>query len=68
MPKQITCRDCGDHCFWANSHAGKPVLMNTGPDPDGGRFVLMPTAAPLGRTITAQTLANYRTMVRLGSA
>ena len=31
----------------------------------GKGFVLMPTAAPYGRTITAATLANYETMVRL---
>ncbi len=28
-------------------------------------FVLMPTAAPLGRTITPNTLTNYKTMVRV---
>jgi uroporphyrinogen-III decarboxylase len=35
----------------------------------GGRgFVLMPSAAPYGRVITPQTLANYQTMVRLAEA
>ena len=37
----------------------------TGP---GKGFVLMPSAAPYGREITATTLANYQTMVRLASA
>ena len=31
----------------------------------GKGFVLMPTAAPYGRTITPTTMANYETMVRL---
>ena len=34
----------------------------TGP---GRGFVLMPSAAPYGRTITPRTMANYETMVRL---
>ena len=34
----------------------------TGP---GRGFVLMPSAAPYGRVITPQTMANYETMVRL---
>lgn len=32
---------------------------------EGRGFVLLPSAAPYGRTITAKTLANYETMVRL---
>jgi len=32
---------------------------------DGRGFVLLPSASPYGRTITAQTMANYETMVRL---
>jgi uroporphyrinogen-III decarboxylase len=31
----------------------------------GRGFVLMPTACPYGRTITAQTLANYQAMLRM---
>ncbi|HPC94015.1 MAG TPA: uroporphyrinogen decarboxylase family protein [Sedimentisphaerales bacterium] len=31
---------------------------------DGRGFVLMPSACPYGRTISAQTLRNYETMVR----
>jgi hypothetical protein len=33
----------------------------------GRGFVLLPSAAPYGRTITSRTLANYQTMVRLVS-
>lgn len=32
---------------------------------EGRGFVLMPSAAPYGRTITPRTMANYETMVRL---
>jgi hypothetical protein len=32
---------------------------------EGRGFVLMPSAAPYGRTITQRTLTNYTTMVRL---
>ena len=32
---------------------------------EGRGFVLMPSACPYGRTITASTMANYETMVRL---
>ncbi len=32
---------------------------------NGKGFVLMPSAAPYGRTITPSTMANYETMVRL---
>ena len=32
---------------------------------DGRGFVLMPSACPYGREISAQTMANYETMVRL---
>jgi hypothetical protein len=31
----------------------------------GRGFVLLPSAAPYGRTITPTTLANYQTMVRV---
>jgi hypothetical protein len=34
----------------------------------GRGFVLMPSAAPNGRTITPTTMANYETMVRLATA
>jgi hypothetical protein len=33
----------------------------------GKGFVLMPSASPCGRTITARTLANYRTIVRVAT-
>ena len=33
----------------------------------GRGFVLMPTACPYGRTISARTMANYETMVRLAT-
>ena len=33
----------------------------------GKGFVLMPSAAPIGRTITPQIMANYETMVRLSA-
>ena len=36
----------------------------TGP---GRGFILHPSACPYGRTITAQTMANYETMIRLTS-
>ena len=32
---------------------------------EGRGFVLMPSAAPYGRTITPQTMRNYETMIRL---
>ena len=35
---------------------------------DGRGFVLMPSAAPYGRTISSTTLRNYETMVRLAEA
>ncbi|HUT88800.1 MAG TPA: hypothetical protein VMY37_04850, partial [Thermoguttaceae bacterium] len=31
----------------------------------GRGFVLMPSACPYGRTVTPETLENYKTMVRL---
>jgi hypothetical protein len=36
-----------------------------GTEGEGKGFVLMPTACPIGRTITPQTMTNYETMVRL---
>ena len=39
--------------------------LRDGTSGQGRGFVLTPTAAPYGRTITDRTLANYRTMVRL---
>ena len=33
----------------------------------GRGFVLMPTACPYGRKISARTMANYETMVRLAA-
>jgi len=35
---------------------------------EGRGFVLLPSAAPYGRTITSTTMANYETMVRLTKA
>jgi uroporphyrinogen-III decarboxylase len=35
---------------------------------DGRGFVLMPSAAPYGRTISSTTMRNYETMVRLAEA
>jgi hypothetical protein len=34
---------------------------------DGCGFVLMPSSAPMGRTITPRVVANYETMVRLAT-
>jgi len=42
--------------------------LREGTSGEGKGFVLMPSASPYGRTITAQTLANYETMVRLAHA
>lgn len=39
-----------------------------GPDANGSRFVLMPSACPYGREITALTRTNYETMLRLVGA
>lgn len=39
--------------------------LDEGPDGDGRRFVLMPSACPYGRTITQLTMTNYETMLRL---
>ena len=39
--------------------------LREGTEGQGRGFVLMPTAAPYGRTITDTTLKNYETMVRL---
>jgi hypothetical protein len=33
----------------------------------GKGFVLMPSSAPIGRTITPRLMANYETMVRLAT-
>lgn len=35
---------------------------------EGRGFVLMPSACPYGRTISAETLTNYETMIRLAKA
>ena len=39
--------------------------LDEGTSGDGRGFVLMPSAAPYGRTISPTTMANYETMVRL---
>ncbi|MEI6217389.1 MAG: uroporphyrinogen decarboxylase family protein [bacterium] len=39
--------------------------MDDGPDANGSRFVLMPSACPYGREITELTMTNYETMVRV---
>jgi len=39
--------------------------LREGTDDKGRGFVLMPSASPYGRTITANTMTNYETMVRL---
>jgi hypothetical protein len=39
--------------------------IREGTEGAGRGFVLMPSAAPYGRTITAKTMANYETMLRL---
>lgn len=39
--------------------------LDDGPDANGSRFVLMPSACPYGREITKLTMTNYETMVRL---
>jgi len=41
--------------------------LRDGTTGQGRGFVLMPSASPCGRTITARTLANYRTIVRLAT-
>jgi hypothetical protein len=42
--------------------------LEEGTDGEGRGFVLMPSAAPYGRTITDTTLNNYEIMVRLAEA
>jgi len=39
--------------------------LRDGTQGSGKGFVLMPSAAPIGRRITPQVLANYKTMVRI---
>jgi hypothetical protein len=39
-------------------------VVREGTSGEGRGFVLMPTAAPYGRTITNATLSNYEAMVR----
>ena len=41
------------------------TALRDGTAGEGRGFVLLPSAAPYGRTITPRTLANYQTMVRL---
>ena len=41
--------------------------LEDGPNSAGSRFVLMPTACPLGREISTTTLRNYEIMVELAS-
>ncbi|MHC4983514.1 MAG: uroporphyrinogen decarboxylase family protein [Planctomycetota bacterium] len=42
--------------------------LRDGTSGQGRGFVLMPSAAPYGRTITARTMANYETMVELAGS
>ncbi|MBI2435592.1 MAG: hypothetical protein HYV26_22280 [Candidatus Hydrogenedentes bacterium] len=42
--------------------------LRDGASGDGRGYVLMPTACPYGREISARTLTNYETMVRLAHA
>ena len=42
--------------------------LDEGTAGDGRGFVLMPSAAPYGRTISGTTMRNYETMVRLAEA
>ncbi|MCE5276810.1 MAG: uroporphyrinogen decarboxylase family protein [Planctomycetaceae bacterium] len=39
--------------------------IEQGPDKNGSRFVLHPSACPYGREITRRTMTNYQTMVRV---
>ncbi|MCE5325418.1 MAG: hypothetical protein LLG01_03285 [Planctomycetaceae bacterium] len=39
--------------------------IEQGPDANGSRFVLHPSACPYGREITSRTMTNYQTMVRV---
>jgi len=41
--------------------------LKDGTDAEGKGFVLMPSAAPIGRKITPRMMANYETMVRLAT-
>jgi len=41
--------------------------LHDGTQGRGKGFVLMPSSAPIGRTVTPQVLANYETMVRLAA-
>ena len=42
------------------------TALEDGPNASGSRFVLMPTACPLGREISPTTLRNYEIMVEMG--
>ena len=42
--------------------------LNEGTAGEGRGFVLMPSAAPYGRSISATTMRNYETMIRLSGA
>lgn len=41
--------------------------LKDGTDGEGKGFVLMPSSAPIGRTISPRVMANYETMVRLAT-
>ena len=41
------------------------TALREGTAGDGRGFILHPSACPYGRTITARTMANYETMLRL---
>ncbi len=41
--------------------------LKDGTNGQGKGFVLMPSAAPIGRKITRRIMANYETMVRLAT-
>lgn len=40
-------------------------VLKDGTSGQGRGFVLMPTASPIGRTVTARTMKNYETIVRI---
>jgi hypothetical protein len=41
------------------------TALREGTAGEGRGFILHPSACPYGRTITARTMANYETMIRL---
>ncbi len=43
------------------------MALQEGTEGRGRGFILHPSSCPYGRTITAQTMANYETMIRLAN-